>query len=47
MNVFYTVMEAYGKDQNPLGKELYETQIDYISKVTSGHDFILDKKKKK
>jgi hypothetical protein len=32
LNMFYDAMNAYGSNQNPVGKELYETQLDYLQK---------------
>lgn len=40
-------MNDYGDGTNPLGMDLYEEQLDYISKKDSGFDFALDKKKKR
>lgn len=47
LNIFYDAMTQYGIYQNPIGKELYDTQLDYLQKKTEGYDFKLDKKKKK
>jgi hypothetical protein len=45
--MFFDVMNKYSKDQNPIGRELYHTQLDYLQKKSEGYDFKLDKKKKK
>ena len=40
-------MEVYDEQQNRMGYDLYNNQNDYLEKLRSGHDFGLDKKKKK
>lgn len=40
-------METYGEQTNKLGYDLYNNQCDYLDKKASGHDFKLEKKKKK
>ena len=47
LNLFYAAMESYGMLTNPIGKELYDIQVEFIQKVEEGYDFRLDKKKKK
>jgi hypothetical protein len=32
LNMFYYGINAYGWGHNPVGKELYETQLDYLQK---------------
>lgn len=46
-NQFEKAMEMYGETQNKVGYNLYNHQCDYLEKKQSGHDFNLDKKKKK
>jgi hypothetical protein len=46
-NIFDNDLLVYNSYTNPLGKELFDSQVDYIQKVDSGYDFINDKKKKK
>lgn len=43
----YTYAIQYYAEQNPLGSELYQKQLDYLQKKMTGYDFKLDKKKNK
>lgn len=46
-NQFLKAMEQYGENTNKLGYDLYNHQCEYLDKKASGHDFKLEKKKKK
>jgi hypothetical protein len=46
-DAFQTTMASYGENQNPVGFELYQIQIDYLQKKSEGYDFKFEKKKNK
>lgn len=46
-DAFQATMASYGENQNPVGFELYQIQIDYLQKKSEGYDFKFEKKKNK
>ena len=46
-NDFMSVMTKYGEDQNPVGYELYNNQIDYLTMKSQGKHYKIEKKGKK
>ena len=40
-NQFNQAMFDYGENNNPIGFELYQKQVDYIIKKASGYNFKL------
>ena len=40
-------MESYGKNENPIGFELYKHQVDYIVKKAGGYSWKGKKQEKK
>lgn len=45
--MFIKAMKDYSNDTNPIGAELYNTQLEYLHKKSIGYDFFQDKKKRK
>lgn len=46
-NIFTNAMSQYSENNNILGAELYNNQLEYLHKKSIGYDFFQDKKKKK
>lgn len=45
-NVFLDAMNKYGEEQNPIGFELYNHQVEYLAAKAEGRHFKIEKVKK-